>query len=560
MRYELLESDTTWKGIAFPPIPAYKTPPWGHQLAAFWWGYNRPGTMLSMYMGTGKSKVAVDLVNNNPYNKVDDYGNSVGPDVLILCPKNPMKVWPREFGTHSAGWWEALVLDEKVGNNRRKTEKASNFFLPRNRGGSEADIRVCVITYDSAYRDQFKKFSYNKKASHGGNRMTRAGNVETAGRLDRIAGDGVAGPLREGDGWDVCIADEVHRIKAAGGKISKYVHALGRRATYRLGLTGTPMPHSPQDIYGQYRFLDERVFGTSKKQFDTDYVLFKDRHIAGKVIPEVVGYHEDKLSEKYHSICFQVSKDVLDLPGELHVPRFCALSARARRIYDDVDAEYLAALEEDVDIRETVMEGGPLVVGDNTLTKLLRLQQIAGGFATFESMGEEGDTRKGQITQVDTGKSDLLMDILVDWPEGEPVVVFCKFRPELDEVEKIAGALGKRYAEISGRVSAGDRGSALNERAELREGVDVAGVQIQAGGAGIDLTRARYAVYYSVGHSLGDYDQSVNRVHRPPQSRPVEFIHLLTEGTVDEEIYEAIDRKRDIVESVSKQRLARVFS
>ena len=37
-------------------------------------------------------------------------------------------------------------------------------------------------------------------------------------------------------------------------------------------------------------------------------------------------------------------------------------------------------------------------------------------------------------------------------------------------------------------------------------------------------------VYYSLGFSLGSYEQSLARVHRPGQTRPVEYIHLLAEG------------------------------
>ena len=38
---------------------------------------------------------------------------------------------------------------------------------------------------------------------------------------------------------------------------------LRSRAAYRIGLTGTPMPHSPMDIYGPFRFLDITIFGPS---------------------------------------------------------------------------------------------------------------------------------------------------------------------------------------------------------------------------------------------------------------------------------------------------------
>jgi SNF2 family DNA or RNA helicase len=80
--------------------------------------------------------------------------------------------------------------------------------------------------------------------------------------------------------------------------------------------------------------------------------------------------------------------------------------------------------------------------------------------------------------------------------------------------------------------------------------VDVVGVQVQSGGVGIDLTRAAYAVLYSVGFSLGDYEQLLKRVHRPGQERATTYIHLLAEDTVDEKVYQALAEKRKVVEFV----------
>jgi SNF2 family DNA or RNA helicase len=78
-------------------------------------------------------------------------------------------------------------------------------------------------------------------------------------------------------------------------------------------------------------------------------------------------------------------------------------------------------------------------------------------------------------------------------------------------------------------------------------------VQIESGGVGVDLTRARYALYYSLGFSLGSYEQSLARIHRPGQTRPVEYIHLLAEGTIDEKIMTALALRADVVNTVLKQ-------
>jgi SNF2 family DNA or RNA helicase len=121
-------------------------------------------------------------------------------------------------------------------------------------------------------------------------------------------------------------------------------------------------------------------------------------------------------------------------------------------------------------------------------------------------------------------------------------VVFCRFRHDLGAVERVAGFLGRLYSEVSG--SRDD----LNEWKEGRS--VILGVQIQAGGEGIDLTRAALAVYYSVGHSLSDYLQSRARLVRPGQTRPVRFYHLSARGTVDQRVYRALRDREDVIQSL----------
>ena len=78
----------------------------------------------------------------------------------------------------------------------------------------------------------------------------------------------------------------------------------------------------------------------------------------------------------------------------------------------------------------------------------------------------------------------------------------------------------------------------------------ILGVQMQSGGVGIDCSRAAYAFYYSLGYSLGDYEQSLARLRRPGQTRCVRYYHLVCQGTVDEQVYAALRERRNVVDAV----------
>ena len=468
-----LEGDCAfWAKLAVnqqePEFKHLTTTPWGHQVEAIKHGLHHEGAMLSMHMGTGKSLCAVAIACETARR------------VLILCPLSVVQVWPAEFRKHSGQAFQVLPLDR--GASAKRAETAESFAKLREAYG---DRWAIAINYESAVSEQFAKWALAQQ-------------------------------------WDLVILDESHRLKMPGGKRSIFVKQLARRATRRLALSGTPMPHSPLDIYAQYRALDQGVFGTSFVRFRAQYAV-----MGGYGQHQVVGWqNQDDFAAKFRTIAYEASADVLDLPEAVHVERTCSLGTKARRVYEGLEDDFYAEIE-----------AGEITAA-NALVKLLRLQQITGGDLPLDS---------GEVSEIDHTKSDLLADVIEDIDRAEPIVVICRFRGDLDRVRRVAEASGRTYGEISGRLKDGLSGHTMAD-------VDVVGVQIQAGGVGIDLTRARYCIFYSVGFSLGDYEQVCARVHRPGQTRPVTYVHLVCEQTVDRQVYGALQARRDVIDTILKER------
>jgi SNF2 family DNA or RNA helicase len=199
------------------------------------------------------------------------------------------------------------------------------------------------------------------------------------------------------------------------------------------------------------------------------------------------------------------------------------LSSKTARYYRDLERDMTAQLE-----------AGTVTVS-NALGRLLRLQQATGGYARVDEAGTV-------LIDGMPSKAATLEDRLEDLPETEPVVVFCRFRNDLNEVAAMARRLGRTHAELSGNENTLERWQEGN--------ATIIGVQIQSGGAGIDLSRAAYCVYYSLGFSLGEYEQSLARLRRPGQTRCVRYYHLVAQGTVDEQVYAALRERRSVVDAV----------
>lgn len=318
--------------------------------------------------------------------------------------------------------------------------------------------------------------------------------------------------------FDFVVYDEAHRLKSAQGRTSKFATKVKKNFDRIIACTGTLLPHSPLDAFGVFRAIDSSIFGTSYIPFRATYAV-----LGGFEGKQVVAFqNQEMMHDKISSISYRVkSEDVLDLPPFQHIVRHCELEPKTRKAYDQMHDDLC-----------TEYEGHELTAA-NAMVKVLRLQQITSGIITDAN---------GDDVAVGTEKADLLGDILEDFATNEPIVVFCRFTADIEAVKKVSGNQGRRVFELSGK---------LNELAEWqKEKEGVLAVQIRAGREGVDFTNACTQIYYSIGHSLGDYDQSLKRTHRPGQTRPVCYIHIVAKETVDVKVYESLDKKRDIVEYV----------
>lgn len=315
--------------------------------------------------------------------------------------------------------------------------------------------------------------------------------------------------------FDYIVYDEIHRLKSQQGSASKFAAAIRKNASRVIGGTGTLLPHSPLDAFAIYRAVDPGVFGTH-------YIPFRSRYavLGGFEGKQVVDFqNQGELHEMLNSISFRIkTEDAVELPPAQHIERFCELTPVTRKLYEQMKEDLIAEFD------------GHTLEAANAMVKVLRLMQCTSGVMK--------DT-DGNEVRVGNEKAELFADIMEDIDQEEPVVVFCNFTADLTAVKEICDEQKRTYSELSGKK---------NELKEWQDGkTSVLVVQIKAGKEGVDFTRATICFYYSIGHSLGEYLQSERRIHRPGQTRPVVYYHLLAKNSVDVDVYKALDKKHDIV-------------
>ena len=415
-------------------------------------------------MGTGKSMMTIAITGTLEAEK----------DVkkmLVVCPKSIVGVWEDEFRKFADYRYALTVLDGTM----EKKRSAFNYM-------QGAALQIIVVNYESCWRLESEITKWKP---------------------------------------DLIVCDESSKIKTPSASQSKALHRLGRQSKYNIILTGTPITGSPLDIFSQYKFLDDSIFGTS-------FYLFRNRYaiLGGYQNRMIVGYrHLDELVEKVHSIAFRIKiEDAVDLPPFIDETRAITLEPKAQSLYRMLEQDCYAEL------------ANGKVTARNVLTQLLRLAQCTGGFIR--------DDIKGEAQQVSGAKLDALEDIIdTCLDEEKKVVVFARFVPE---IEAIAAMLKKKkigYAQIYGATTdRADQVKKFQEDAEVKVFIG----QLQTTGMGLTLTAANVAVFYSLDFSYANYEQSRARIHRIGQKQKCLYIHLVGKGTVDEKILNALKHKGDI--------------
>lgn len=204
------------------------------------------------------------------------------------------------------------------------------------------------------------------------------------------------------------------------------------------------------------------------------------------------------------------------------------MTAKEGRVYTGLERDFCVQLEDGT------------ITPSNAMVGLLRMLQATSGF-----MRLDGEDVARQIDDVPS-KFAAFAELLEDMPPDEPLVVFCRFRSDINCVLKACEAHGRSVSELSGKV---------DDLAAWQAGqTAVLVAQIQSGGIGIDLTRANVGVFFSLGHSLSEWLQAIARLHRPGQERHTRFFSLVAtlqgKTTADGRVYEALKNRKEVIDVI----------
>lgn len=322
------------------------------------------------------------------------------------------------------------------------------------------------------------------------------------------------------------ILDEAHLIKNRSSQRSKFLLKLACKADYRYILTGTPIGNGQlENIWSLYCFLDpylergrvySRIFGGSYQVFQDRYCILNMYHKPSSYI------HVKELQEIINEYSYRVKKiDCLDLPEKLP-DEVIKVDQAEPRLYKKLAAES-AILEYEI-------------LAENPLSRLVKLRQLCSGHIKNED----------QLIEVGNNKIPILQEIIEGYPEDKKLIIFAEFKYSIGKISELLRKMKVRFVTLDGD----QKDKTIWRKFQNDKRIRVIVCQYQTAAAGIDLFASDTIIYYEPTLRSNILEQSRDRIHRTGQKEKCSYIHLLTKGTVEVDIYRALAGYSDFSEAL----------
>lgn len=332
------------------------------------------------------------------------------------------------------------------------------------------------------------------------------------------------------------IFDESHYAKTptaqrtkAAVKIAKSAHKDG----IVLCLTGTPVTNRPNEYASQLEILGRLkdfggLWGFYRRYCGAFQDNFGQWNISGNS-------HLDELNERLRGTCYiRRTKDQVlsDLPPVVHSKVLVEGSPAAMKEYVKAEKDILLYIAERA--RQLALEQG----------------KPSYGAAIAAMIRAEANEHLVRLSVLRRLAAKAKMEVAAEWinariENGKKVVVAAHHREVVDELARKFGNI-----RIQGGMSVEEVEE--NKRRFQTESIDstpVIVLSIQAAKTGHTLTAAEECLFVELPWTPADLDQTYSRLHRIGQKGSVTSTYMLAAGTIDEDIYDLIEKKRSVVDA-----------
>lgn len=311
--------------------------------------------------------------------------------------------------------------------------------------------------------------------------------------------------------FDMIVIDELSSFKSYSAKRFKALLKVRPYVERIVGLTGTPSSNGLMDLWAEYRLLD---FGERLGRYITRYRLkyfTPDKRSATVIFSyKLLPGAEDEIYNAISDITISMkAKDYLKMPDLIINEVTVDLDPTERRTYETLRKEMVVQISEQEEIDAV-----------NAASLSGKLLQMANGAVYDEDK---------RVLRIHDKKLDALED-LIEAANGKPVLIAYWYKHDLERIKERFNV-----REILNDQDIRDWNSGK---------IDVAVIHPASAGHGLNLQQGGSTmIWFGLTWSLELYEQANARLYRQGQNETVVIHHIITKGTIDEDVMLALKRK-----------------
>lgn len=316
------------------------------------------------------------------------------------------------------------------------------------------------------------------------------------------------------------VLDEAQGFKSYSSQRFKAVKKILPAVTNLIELSGTPMPHSLEDLWSQVYMLDNGArLGPNITTF-REVFLRPTKFINGRAVNyEPLPGAEDEIYRRLSNITVSMKSDGLNLP-ELTINEIKVhMDETEKALYEELKKEKILKITEE--------EG---VTAENAATLHIKLSQMASGAVYLDS--DDVDIKEKKYALIHTKKLEMCEYIIND--TDSPVMIAYHFKSDLDML--------KNYLTDKGLTPTVFNGSPEMIKDWNNNKIKILLLQPKSAGHGLNLQKGdgRTLIWYTLPTSLEEYLQCNARLYRQGQKHNCVIHILMTAGTVDKLTYKRL--------------------
>ncbi len=331
--------------------------------------------------------------------------------------------------------------------------------------------------------------------------------------------------------YQMVVIDEMSSFKNGKSKRCKALLQVRSKIDRIVGLTATPTSNGLMDLWSQYRILDG---GKRLGRFITEY---RNRYFMPDKRNGVIIYSYKLLPFAEEAIYEKISDITISMKAKDHLKMPELISSEYKVYMNDVEKAQYELLKHDLVVNLDEDD----ITAINAAVLSNKLCQMANG-AIY--------TDKKIIQNIHDRKLDALEDI-VEQMNGKNFLLVYWFKHDLERIVKRLNEIGISYSKIDTPESIEEWNNGKIQVGLIHPASAGHGINLQEGGSTI--------VFFSLTWSLELYEQVIGRIYRQGQiSNTVVVQHIVTDGTIDEDILRALKDKDETQSSLIKAVKARI--